>query len=299
MSTKVLLIGAVNIDINLQPLHPFIMQDSNAITRTTSVGGVGGNIAQNLARLGLDVSFLTILGTDSFSTIITTQFKELQIEYRESIQIDTASNLYISILDLEGELFLGLNDMKSISYLTREIIQQKSDYISQFDTIVIDNNLEEDTIQYICETYQDKFLVIDAVSSEKAPKLLSVLDYVNIVKMNKIEYDILFKDKKDLQKLLQTQISNGLQVLLTNHEHEIHLYTAHKIYKTTPIPCTDVVSTSGAGDGLLSGYLCGILQGLSIEEALELGKQVAYRTIQVPTSTTNEVKKNESSPRHS
>ena len=293
MLNNVLVIGAVNIDINTQTVKPYTMHDSNIINSTISIGGVGGNIAFNLARLGVHVSFLTILGNDSFAHTITKTFKELQIQYPESLILDTKSNLYISVLDHQGELFLGLNDMKSISYLTPTIIQSKHDYISQFNTIVIDNNLEAETIHHICKTYHDKFLIIDAVSCEKAPKLLPVLDYVNIVKMNKLEYDELFDGKAEAQNTLQNQITKGLQVLLTDHDQDIFVYTAHKTYQTTPIPCSNIVSTSGAGDGLLSGYIYGIVSGKTIEESLEIGKRIAYVTSQVPTSTSKEVKSNE------
>lgn len=293
MSNKVLVIGAINIDINIQSNKPYTMHDSNVVNRTINIGGVGGNIAQNLARLGAQVDCLTILGSDSFSHDIMAQFQKLGIAYNQSFITDHNSNLYISVLDEQGDLLIGLNDMKSIDALTPELLATKFDYINGFDTIVIDNNLTEEAIRYILQHFHDKFLVMDAVSSEKAHKLLGAFDYVNLVKMNNLEYETIFKGKPKLQNSIFDLVDKKLQLLITNHHHKIVLHTAQKTYKKTPIPCKNIVSTSGAGDALLSGYLYGLLIQKEPEEALQIGIDLAYQTLLVPTSTTSEVNRNE------
>lgn len=289
MSNKVLIIGAVNIDINVHTEKPYTLKDSNVIDRTLNIGGVGANIAQNLAHLGLDVSFLTVLGRDLFTSPITSVLSNLAIDYHQSDFVQMSSNLYISVLDEQGDLWVGLNDMKSVELLSVDALIRKDSYISQFDTIVIDNNLPQDSIVYLCETYQDKFLVMDAVSCEKAAKLIPVLGYVNLIKLNQLEYNTLFQNNKAMGKILFVMIEQGLQVLLTNHDQEITLFQKHNTYHTKPLVCPNIVSTSGAGDALLSGYVYGLIRNMDYKQAIDIGKQLAYQTLLVPTSTTNEV----------
>ena len=56
-------VGGVNMDIGGTPLAPLVRQDSNPGRVRMSLGGVGRNIAHNMALLGLDVRMITALGT--------------------------------------------------------------------------------------------------------------------------------------------------------------------------------------------------------------------------------------------
>ena len=62
----IVIIGATNTDISGKCLYPLVMSDSNIGKISTSLGGVGHNIALNLSRMGKDVSFITSLGSDNF-----------------------------------------------------------------------------------------------------------------------------------------------------------------------------------------------------------------------------------------
>ena len=54
---KILVIGGTNIDINATSINEIVLKDSNIGNIEISIGGVAKNIAENLARLDLDVSF--------------------------------------------------------------------------------------------------------------------------------------------------------------------------------------------------------------------------------------------------
>ena len=66
---KILVIGGTNIDINATSINEIVRKDSNIGNIEISIGGVAKNIAENLARLDLDVSFLTILGNDHYAEV--------------------------------------------------------------------------------------------------------------------------------------------------------------------------------------------------------------------------------------
>ena len=64
-------VGGVNIDIGGQSFEPLVAADSNPGTVTMSLGGVGRNIAHNLALLGTDVRLLSACGEDVYGQKIT------------------------------------------------------------------------------------------------------------------------------------------------------------------------------------------------------------------------------------
>ena len=60
-------VGGVNMDIGGQSDGPLVPGDSNPGRVRISLGGVGRNIAHNMALLGLDVRFLTAFGDDLYA----------------------------------------------------------------------------------------------------------------------------------------------------------------------------------------------------------------------------------------
>ena len=63
----IVVIGGVNMDIGAVSRSPLVERDSNPGKVTTSLGGVGRNIAHNLCLLGEQVSMVTVLGQDGFA----------------------------------------------------------------------------------------------------------------------------------------------------------------------------------------------------------------------------------------
>ena len=64
--------GGVNMDIGGRSSGPLIGRDSNPGQVRMSLGGVGRNIAHNMALLGLDVRLLTALSFCATSFLLTT-----------------------------------------------------------------------------------------------------------------------------------------------------------------------------------------------------------------------------------
>ena len=64
----IVVVGGVNMDIGAVSAAPLVARDSNPGRVTTSLGGVGRNIAHNLCLLGEQVSMVTVLGLVSIST---------------------------------------------------------------------------------------------------------------------------------------------------------------------------------------------------------------------------------------
>ena len=60
-------VGAVNVDIGGISYDTLVMNDSNPGTMVMSFGGVGRNIAHNMALMDIPVKMITVLGDDIFA----------------------------------------------------------------------------------------------------------------------------------------------------------------------------------------------------------------------------------------
>ena len=286
--SKVLVIGAQNIDIYAKTIEPYVLGDSNIASIHMAFGGVGRNIVENLTRLGNDVTFITAFGKDTFSKTAIESLQHMNVSIEHALFLDTAkSNIYIGIMDEQNDLFVGLNDMPLSDELSVSFVKAKDDIISQFDHIVLDNNLSPALIAYLLKTYRHKALYIDAVSAKKAHKISSYLSYIRVLKVNQLELEAL-SHKTTNEERIKDLLARGVQgILLSNQEKPCsYIDLQHHITKQPP-KMEHITNASGAGDGFFSGFIHGLIVHNDIEKALEIAINVSQLTLLANNSTSD------------
>ena len=281
--SKILVIGAQNIDIFAKNNQDYVLHDSNISSINFSFGGVGRNITENLSRLDAEVSFLTVFGNDLFSTLSKNSLDDMNINYTNSLTSPSRNSVYLGILDKNNDLFLGLNDMDIVKELNIEFMKQHHDYINTFDILVIDNNLEEDVITYLLDTHH-QITVMDAVSAHKVHKLQNHLDKIDYLKVNNIELNEL-TNNLGLAYFEDKTVNN---IIVTNQDKEILFYDG-KEYRYTPKQVNKIVNASGAGDAFISGFTKGLSLQLSIDKCIQLAINTATITLESEDATNKDL----------
>ncbi len=270
--SKILVIGAQNIDIFCKNSEDYVLKDSNISKISFSFGGVGRNIAENLSRLNTDISFLTVFGNDMFSNLAKESLNKMNITFKNSLHTNMVNSVYLGILDKENDLFLGLNDMDIVKKLDINFMKENKDYINSFDILVIDNNLSEDVITYLLNNHKQT-KVMDAVSAHKVHKLKNNLHLIDYLKVNQIELNEL-TNNKGLDEI-KDKVNN---LIITNQEKEIIYYDGTiKTYQTINTP--SIVNASGAGDAFISGFIKGISEQKTIDQSIAIATKTAHLTL--------------------
>lgn len=290
---KILVIGGCNIDIIGLSKNTLINSESNIGNVSVSIGGVAKNIANNLYYLGADISFITLIGNDGFSTLQMSTLDELGIDYSKSIHKKCRSSCYLAVHDSVGELSTAINDMEALEKLAEEDFYGLDDVISKADVLVFDTNLNERTLTYLIRKYQNKIICVDGVSQTKVIRIKNVINHINLLKINIFElnalvkhlnHDIIFGVKRLLEQGLETCIvSRAKEPIIYNIESEIHQLATTKI--------EDIKSTMGAGDALFSGIIFYLVNGKDMHEAVKFGEVVAAETLKVSDASNKDIKK--------
>ncbi|PKL00497.1 MAG: hypothetical protein CVV56_05845 [Tenericutes bacterium HGW-Tenericutes-1] len=289
--SKILLIGAANVDIIGVSNTIILPFDSNPGTIQLSVGGVAKNIAENLKRLELDISFLTFFGNDSFVEYVQSNLNQLQIDYSLSIQLNYPSGKFMSIHRPKGELELGINDFELLDHVTVDMFKTKEADIEKFDYLVFDTNLPEEVLTYLIQRFSHKTIIVDGVSQLKVVKVKSVLDKISLLKVNQKELSALLgKPVDDIILSVRELIKSGLkQVVVTNGTNPITYNIEKSIYQTFIYEAKKNVSSIGCGDALLSGTLYGLILKKNMHESVNYGKKAASLTMEVSTASHPEL----------
>lgn len=270
----VVVVGGANMDIAGRPHGPLVPRDSNIGSVRLSHGGVGRNIAHNLALLGVDVRLMTVFGEDAQADSLVEGCREVGIDLTHSFAVPGAStSTYLYITDEQGEMEVAINDMAILDELTPERVERNLTLLQGAAVVVADANLPQKTLAWMGAHVMAP-LFCDPISTAKAARVAPMLGRLHTLKPNLLEACALAgrpegscSPAEAADALLQTGLQRAFVslgadgVLCATHEQQIHLPL---------LPC-NVVNTTGGGDALMAGVVWAHLHGLDLLESGRAG----------------------------
>lgn len=183
----VTVIGGINMDIYGVSDNQFNTKTSNSGHINHMIGGLGRNISLNLRKLDVFNYFISVFGSDDEGERfkIDAADNDMDISYSKQIP-DERTSSYIYLNDPSGERFVGLDDMKINDYITPAFLQDRIDVIRNSTGIVIDSNLPQKTIEWICDNFSVPIFA-KAVSITKTVRLKNSLKNLETLVINGVE----------------------------------------------------------------------------------------------------------------
>lgn len=280
---RILIIGGQNIDITAKGTS-YTLHDSNCGDISFGYGGVSGNVAQNLANLGVSSHFISVFSMDPLGQSSKAFYQANNIDVSHSLDVKASSSTYLSLLDEQGDLYIGFNDMTALTHLTPSVLALEKQYINAFDTLFIDTNLSHETLQYLFTQHHHQTIYVDTVSGIKAPKIKPFINYVDVLKCTKEELSLL-SDQTLFMDQLDDLINQGLNALIVTNKDQPITYKTATITKTfEPDHIDTIVSSSGAGDAFISGFIYGQLHHKALDTSMAYAIRAASLTLMHPSS---------------
>ncbi len=272
-------VGGVNIDICGKPFDPLVAHDSNPGTVRASLGGVGRNIAHNMALLGLEVKLLTALGYDDNARLVEDSCRGLGIDLENSLRLeDGATSTYLVLTDHRGEMELAVSDMAIYDRLTPDYIAGKLDILDRARLVVADANIPAETLAFLAEGCAAP-LFADPVSTAKAHKLKPILGRLHTLKANRLEAGLLSgidaADDAGLERAVTALLDTGLErAFISLGPDGVLAAQGKERVRLTAIP-GEMKNATGCGDAFLAALAWGHLEGLGLEQAARAGLAAA------------------------
>ena len=270
---RICVIGGANADIIATSFGTFVPNDSNPGAVRLTAGGVGRNIAHNLALLGDEVVFLTQFGGDAFGRFTAESCREAGMDISLCDYAPKGvRSCFMSINDCNGEMVGGVADMVAAEGITSEWLASKLPKVGDVDVYVADANITVEALAYLID-HTDKPLYLDAVSGAKAPKIKeamsrSVKRHFFSLKCNQLE-SVFLEDMERVDRRFVSLGANGLDVVEGKAKHHF-----------AALPC-HMVNATGAGDALMAGIIHSGPEA-TVEEASRIGLLCAKNNIESP-----------------
>jgi pseudouridine kinase len=266
-------------------LAPPILGASNPGTARTSPGGVGLNVARDLARLGRRVRLVTRLGKDLDGEAVVATARADGVDMSGTgISTALSTATYRAAFDDAGGLIIGIADMAVMDEITPDAVRAAAATAAANDAFVVDANLPAATLAFLAEAAAGRTIAAIAVSPAKAVKLIPVLDRLTVLFATRREAAALLGrlddasvPTRDLAVMLTGR--GAAHVIVTDSGDPLAAAAGGEAHLFPPFPA-HVRSVNGAGDALAAGTLQGLAAGDSFFDAVLSGLAAAAITVE-------------------
>ena len=217
MDKTYLLIGGSNVDYIATSRDKLQRRVSNIGEISISFGGVMRNIAENLARLGNNIDFITAIGDDANGREMRKELVELGINVITPVT-EYPSGSYLAINDSNHDMVDAVCDNRIIRDLNVEFLKKHDELIKSHEYVIMDANVSNETIDYLFKTYPTKKFIVEAISPSK------------VLKFKEKEKCIMTKETMSVHKalselkIMESRITNaigtGIYCIENKHSNE-------------------------------------------------------------------------------
>ncbi|MBN1372032.1 MAG: carbohydrate kinase family protein [Anaerolineaceae bacterium] len=294
----VLVVGAAGMDtVGMLDEAPHLRASNSARVRL-SFGGVARNIAENLACLGQPVQLLTAVGADRSGRQLLYHTGDCGVDVSACITVDDAATAsYLAIYDADGNLHMALEDMRVLKALTSAVLKEREELFRACGLVVVDANLSPTALRTVFSLARKAGVPVcaDTASKSLAARMIPFLPRLFLLTANSTEASVLAPTQAPVsgpQTALKTArwlVSQGVQTAVIPISAAGVCYATPETSGRVPAIRTRVVDPTGAGDALTAAVIFGLLNDISIDEAVRLGVSAASLVLRHPGAVLPEL----------
>jgi pseudouridine kinase len=286
---RVVCLGAAALDRKYHTVGDVQLGTSNPVSGRRGFGGVARNVAENLARLGIAVSLVSIVGADQTGAGLLAHLRRVGVDTAGIVVAEgLATAEYVAILDRANGLAIGAADMSIFDSLSIDDVAWVRAVPAPADWLFADCNLPAEILAFLIASTGEtgSKLAIDAVSIAKTLRLPRDLHGIDLLFINESEARAILagaasNDPAELARKLRER--GAASVVLTLGDRGLVLAddagtTAYPALTTAPRDVT------GAGDALIAGMLFQLLNGARAASAVSTGILLASLTLESESS---------------
>lgn len=274
-----MVVGGINLDTLARIEASTVRGSSNPGRTATAPGGVGRNVAENLARLGSEVRLVGAVGRDHAGDLLMSGLTRLPIDTSRVRRRDSISTgTYTAVLTSDGDLDIGVADMAATEAIVPADLG--GGLLEDASWLVLDGNLRTDTIAHGLRLAAARGVpvALDPVGVAKAARLGPVPG-LHTFSPNADELRA-WAGTDDLTAAVARAHDEGVQVVWQREGPKGS--TLHRRGQDPVRICVGeaaVVDVTGAGDAMLAAYVHRLAGGDDVESAAWFGAAAAWLTV--------------------
>jgi pseudouridine kinase len=285
----IVVFGATFVDIKGYPTSQYIPAGRN-VGRVIQVhGGVGRNVAEDIANVELKPTFITVLDHTGTSENVIRKLERHNIDTRYISFSEDGLGTWLAIFDNKGDVVASISKRPDLRPIAQILEEHGDEIFSAADSIVLEIDMEVPLVKQIFALaerhHKDVYAVVSNMSI--AVERRDLLKKTGCIVCNRQEAGMLFSEDyealspEELCPILARRIQSAQirRMIVTMGEQGAVFAQQGGPCGVCPPQKVDVIDTTGAGDGFFSGVAIGLTYGKSLEEACRIGTRLAASII--------------------
>ena len=285
MTGPIVCIGGSFVDELFHTREEILYGSTNAATVKKAAGGVGRNIAHQLALLEVPVQLISVFGNDQDGDWLKKICSDAGIKFDASITIDDSTGKYLGIIDKDGALYTAFLTNQINRWLSPQHLELRKELLQTASWLMADTNIPIETINWLLQFSRHSGipLIIEPVSVPPAKKLMAAdLSGLYAITPNEDELPALCSEKSyTTAQQIDELLSREVQMIWLHHGKDGSvLYSREQAIKLPAAP-VDVIDCTGAGDASVAGFLLGKYLGKDHLDCLKLAHTLSSEVLKI------------------
>ena len=285
----IVVIGAVFVDIKGYPEDVFIAKGRN-VGRVEQVhGGVGRNVAEDIANVELRPTFVSLVDDTGIGADVVRKLQNHQVNTDYIRVTPDGMGTWLAVFENDGDVAASISKRPNLRPIA-DMLDEKGDEIFQnADSIIIEIDMDKEVVKRVfrlAEKYQKRVYAVVANMSI-AVERRDFLKQTECFVCNQQEAGILFSDDysqldaQQMQEVLAQKVSraNINSMIVTMGAAGAVYANKDGVSGFCPARNVNVKDTTGAGDAFCAGAAIGLTYGKTMEEACQIGAHLAASVI--------------------
>lgn len=284
-------VGNVFVDIKGFPDDNYIPGGRNAGKVEIVHGGVGRNVAEDIANIELRPRFVSMVDDTPEGEEVLRKLRNHKVNTNYVPAVPNGMGMWLAVFDETGDIVGSISKRPDMSALEALINEKGDEIFADCDSIVVEIDLDKEIIKSVfkyAEKYKKRVYAVVAnmsIASQRRDFLQSIDCFV----CNVEEAGILFvsdfegMSPEELcdelsQKVVSARIPSMVVTLGSRGAVYADMNGDKGVYPARRVKVRD---TTGAGDAFCAGVAIGLTYGKTMREAVEIGTQLASSVITV------------------
>ena len=282
-------IGAVFVDIKGYPQSSFIPTGRNVGNVEQIHGGVGRNVAEDIANCELRPTFVSLVDNSGTGADVVRKLKSHRVNTDYIRQTRDGMGTWLAVFNNDGDVAASISKRPNLLPIADTLDGQGDEIFQNADSIVIEIDMDKEIVKRtfrLAKKYGKPVYAVVAnmsIALERRDFLQSTDCFV----CNLQEAGILFSDDysdktpREMVPIIAGKV-HAAQIpgMIVTMGAEGAVYANLKGESgLCPARNVEVKDTTGAGDAFCAGAAIGLTYGKSLREACEIGSTLAASVI--------------------
>ena len=285
----IVVIGAVFVDIKGYPMSNFIPTGRNAGRVEQVHGGVGRNVAEDIANCELRPTFVSLVDKSGSGEDVLRKLRSHKVNTDYIRKTRDGMGSWLAVFDNDGDVFASISKRPDLLPIV-DILEEHGDEIfSKADSVVIELDIDKEIVKRVfalAKKHKKKVFSVVAnmsIALERRDFIKSIDCFVCNIQEAGILFSDDYTDKtpEEMIPIIAAKVKAAqIPSMIVTMGGDGAVYASMDgDMGYCPARRVEVKDTTGAGDSFCAGVAIGLTYGKTLAESCEIGAHLAASVI--------------------